>query len=130
MASRVPKPDPQTALKYFQTKLDCTTGPIELSHWIKERAPMVVVDVRRPEDYEKGHIPGALNLPKEKWSDPKGLSKDKTNVLYCYSQTCHLAAAAAAEFAKKGFPVVELEGGFITWERAKLDIESKSFSKV
>ena len=118
--ANVPKPDPQTALKYFQQKLDCTTGPIELGHWIEEKAPVNVLDVRGPEDYEKGHIPGAVNLPKEKWESAQGLSKEKTNVVYCYSQTCHLAAAAAVGFAKKGYPVVELEGGFQTWQRAGL----------
>ncbi len=123
--ANVPKPDPQTALKYFQTKLDCTTGPIELSHWLEEKAPLTIVDVRRPEDYEKAHIPGAINLPKEQWRTPKGLSKDKTNVVYCYSQTCHLAAGAAVEFAKLGYPVVELEGGFNTWQKAQLEVVTK-----
>ena len=121
--SNVPKPDLQTAIKYFQQKLDCTTGPIELSHWLEERAPVNVIDVRRPEDYEKGHIPGAINIPKEEWLGAKGLSKDKTNVVYCYSQTCHLAASAAVVFAKKGFSVIELEGGFNTWQKAKLEVE-------
>ena len=39
-------------------------------------------------------------------------SKNKTHVIYCYTQTCHLAAGAALVFAKKGYSVVELEGGF------------------
>ena len=120
--ANVPKPDPQLALKYFQTKLDCTTGPIELSHWLEEGSPVNVIDVRRPEDYAKAHIPGAINVPKEEWTRAKGLSKDKTNVVYCYSQTCHLAAAAAVEFAKLGYPVIELEGGFNTWQKAQLEV--------
>lgn len=118
-----PKPDPKTAAKFFQEKLDCTTGPIELSHWLKERAAVNVVDVRAAEDFEKGHIPGAVSLPREKWASPDGLSKTRTNVIYCYSQTCHLAAAAALQFARKGFPVVELEGGFNTWQKAGLETE-------
>ena len=121
--ANVPKPDPQTAIKYFEQKLACTTGPIELGHWLEENAPVQVIDVRRAEDYEKAHIPGALNLPKETWETAKGLSKDKTNVVYCYSQTCHLAASAAVGFAKKGFSVIELEGGFNTWQKAKLPVE-------
>lgn len=87
----VPKPDPGGAFKYFQQKLNYTTGPIEVNHWIEEKAPLNIIDVRRPEDYEKGHLPGATNLPREQWDAAKGLSKDKTNILYCYSQTCHLA---------------------------------------
>ena len=118
----VPKPDPQVALKYFQQKLDCSTGPIELSHWLAEKAPINIIDVRRPEDYAKAHIPGAINVPKERWASAEGLSKDKTNIVYCYSQTCHMAAAASVEFAKKGFPVIELEGGFNTWQKAQLEV--------
>ena len=122
--TNVPKPDPGVALKYFREKLDCTTGPIELSHWIEEGASINIVDVRKREDYEKGHIPGAVNLPRGTWENPKGLSKEKTNIVYCYSQTCHLAASAAVEFAKRGYPVVELEGGFNTWERAQLPVQA------
>jgi rhodanese-related sulfurtransferase len=52
-----------------------------------------------------------------------GLRKDKTNVLYCYSQVCHLAATAAVEFSGKGYPVMELEGGFRAWKDHEMDIE-------
>lgn len=123
MAS-IPKPDPATALKYFQQKLDCTAGPVELGHWLKEKAPVHVIDVRREEDYAEAHIPGAVNIPKEDWQNSPELSKEKANVIYCYSQTCHLAASAAVAFAKRGFSVVELEGGFATWQKAKLNVES------
>jgi len=126
--ANVPKPDSQTALKYFQQKLECTTGPIEVSHWLGEGAPVNLIDVRAREDYEKGHIPGAVNLPRDQWATAKGLSKDKTNVVYCYSQTCHLAAAAAAEFSKKGFSVMEMEGGFNTWQKAQLAVESGAWA--
>ena len=120
--AKIPKPDPQSAARYFQSKLDFTCGPIELSHWLDEGAAVNVVDVRAPEDYVKGHVPGAINLPRDQWQNPKGLSKDKANVIYCYSQTCHLAAAAALEFAKQGFPVVEMEGGFTAWQKAQLEV--------
>lgn len=78
--------------------------------------PMVIVDVRFPTDYRKSHIPGAINLPKGKWHESAGLAKDRPNVLYCYNQTCHLAAEAALELLARGYPVVEMEGGFATWE--------------
>ncbi len=120
--SKIPKPDPLSALKYFQQKLDCSTGPIELSHWLQEGAPIVIVDVRAREDYEKGHIPGAINLSRDQWASAQGLSKDKTNVLYCYSQTCHLAASAGLEFSRKGYSCIEVEGGFNTWQKAGLPV--------
>jgi len=72
--------------------------------------------VRYPADFRKGHIPGAVNLPKGKWEKPAGLSKDKLNVLYCYNQQCHLASEAASILVAQGYPVAEMEGGFATWE--------------
>jgi rhodanese-related sulfurtransferase len=115
--------DPVKAKKYFEDKITFTTGPIELDRMLKEEEDLVVVDVRAAEDYEEGHIPGAINLPKEKWETFEGLQKDKTNVLYCYSQVCHLAATAAVEFASKGYPVMEMEGGFKAWKEHELEIE-------
>ena len=110
------------AKAYFEAKMSFTTGPVELERMIKAQE-VNVVDVRAEEDYVEGHIPGAVNLPKTKWESGSGLRKDKINVLYCYSQTCHLAAAAALEFSTKGYPVMELDGGFGTWKEKEFDIE-------
>lgn len=109
--------DPVRAKEYFEKKLEFTTGPAELKKAIEERRPIVVVDVRRKEDFDQGHIPGAINLPIDKWESAEGLSQDRLNVVYCYSQTCHLAASAAVKFAEKGFPVRELEGGIKGWRQ-------------
>ena len=84
------------------------------------------MDVRESEDFAKGHIPGAVNIPKEEWNEPHGLARGKTNVVYCYSQQCHLAANACVRFATAGYPVMELEGGFETWKEHQLDIEEAS----
>ena len=119
--------DPAKAKAYFEEKLAFTTGPVELDRWIKAREDnLVVVDVRAAEDYDKGHIPGAINLTKEQWERPQGLRKDKTNVVYCYTQQCHLAANACVQFATSGYPVMELEGGFDAWKENQLDIEEES----
>lgn len=123
--------DPARARAYFENKVAFTTGPIELDHFLKSgENHITVVDVRAAEDYAKGHIPGAINLPKENWGTPAGLSKDKTNVVYCYSQVCHLAANACLAFASKGFPVMELEGGFDTWKEHELDIEHEPVNRM
>ena len=119
--------DPAKALAYFEDKLAFTTGPVELDRWIKTGEDnLIVIDVREAEDYAKGHVPGALNIPKDQWDRAEGLAKDKTNVVYCYSQQCHLAANACVQFASRGFPVMELEGGFETWKEHQLDIEEQS----
>jgi rhodanese-related sulfurtransferase len=115
--------DPAKAREYFEAKMAFTAGPVELERMMKQGENINIVDVRASEDYAEGHIPGAINLPKDKWNRLTGLRKDKINVLYCYSQTCHLAAAAAVEFADKGYPVMELEGGFRAWKDSGHDIE-------
>jgi rhodanese-related sulfurtransferase len=118
--------DPARAKAYFEDKLAFTTGPVELDRMIKSGDNIMVVDVREAEDYAKGHIPCAINLPKGSWDTAAGLSKDKTNVVYCYTQTCHLAANACVTFAGKGFPVMEMEGGFDAWEANELEIEGET----
>ena len=119
--------DPAKALAYFENKLAFTTGPVELDKWIKTGEDnLVVVDVREAEDYAKGHVPGAINIPKDQWDKAQGLAKDKTNVVYCYTQQCHLAANACAQFAARGYPVMEMDGGFEVWKEHQLDIEEPS----
>jgi rhodanese-related sulfurtransferase len=122
--------DPARARAYFEQKLAFTTGPVELDRWIKTGEDnLVVIDVRAAEDFAKGHIPGAVNIPKDKWENPQGLAKDKTNVVYCYSQQCHLAANGCVQFAARGYPVMELEGGFETWKEHQFDIEEESANR-
>jgi rhodanese-related sulfurtransferase len=123
--------DPAKARAYFENKMDFTTGPIELDHMLKSgHNHVTVIDVRAAEDYAKGHIPGAVNLPKGTWKSPQGLSKDKTNVVYCYSQVCHLAASACVAFATQGFPVMEMEGGFKAWEAHELEVDHAPVNRL
>jgi len=115
--------NPEKAREFFAAKLAFTTGPVELKGMLGRKENVVVVDVRRPEDYAKSHIAGAINLPQGQWHSGKGLSKDKLHVIYCYSQTCHLAAAAALELASQGYRVMEMEGGFAAWTAGNNAVE-------
>ncbi len=123
MQSQIKVVDPARAKAFFQDKLDFTTGPVEVSRMIEEGQPVNIVDVREAEDFEKGHIRRSINLPHDKWETLEGLSKDKTNILLCYSQQCHLAAKAAVYFAERGYPVMEMDGGFKAWQQSDLEIE-------
>ena len=116
--------DLQQARAYFQSKVGFTTGPHELTGILDRKEDVVVVDVRFPSDFRKSHVPGAVNLPKGKWHEASGLSKDKLNILYCYNQTCHLAAEAAIELLAQGYPVAEMEGGFATWEASGAPVQA------
>lgn len=129
MATELKKNDPGQAWEFFEKKMQFTTGPVELNQQIENHADLVLVDVRAAEDFEKGHIPGAINLPRERWKDRDGLNRDKLNVLYCYSHVCHLAAAAAVEFASHGYSVMEMDGGFKAWEENNLEVEKGGGSR-
>lgn len=122
MAAPVMINDPAKAKEFFEAKMAFTTGPVELERMMKNKE-VNIVDVRAAEDYAEGHIPGAVNLPKDQWRSLTGLRKDKINVLYCYSQVCHLAATAAVQFAEKGYPMMELDGGWRWWKDDGFDVE-------
>src|SRR5690348_16494162 len=108
-----------------------TTGPVELGRMMQSRDNHIsIIDVRAAEDFAKGHIPGAVNVPRERWDNPQGLHKDRTNVVYCYSQVCHLAANACVTFASKGFPVMELEGGFETWKEYDMEVDGETVNRL
>ncbi len=122
--------EPARARAYFEAKLAFTTGPVELDHALSAGQKVTVVDVRDHEDYAAGHIPGAINLPKDRWDKPEGLRQDTLNIVYCYSQACHLAACAAYHFAGLGYPVMELEGGFDGWKKADFEIEREHVNRL
>ncbi len=116
-------PDPAEAHEFFADKMNFTTGPVELNAKLGKGADINVIDVRLAKDYEEGHIPGAISIPKDQWENTDKLSKDKLNVIYCYSHVCHLAADAASRFASKGYPVMEVDGGFKMWKEHNLKTE-------
>jgi rhodanese-related sulfurtransferase len=111
------------AEEYFAAKNAFTTGPVEVSEQMERRDNIVIVDVRADEDFRKSRVPGAINLPEHRWRTLQGLSKDVPNIIYCYSQNCHLASRAAQLFAHEGYSVVEMEGGFEAWKDADLKVE-------
>jgi len=81
-------------------------------------------------DTAHGHSQGVLDrvqwvkIPEEEWGTARGLSRDKLNIVYCYSHVCHLGAKAALEFAIQGYPVMEMDGGFQGWKDNHLDTEA------
>jgi rhodanese-related sulfurtransferase len=113
---------PHKAIEYFENKLEFTIDPIGLNEAIKN-GEVNIIDVRDEKEFRKGHLPTAINLPKERWSTFEGLTHDRTNVVYCYSLTCYLSARACREFAQNDYPVMELVGGFEEWKKKELPIE-------
>jgi len=126
MEWKVTRVDPVEAKKYFEKKMQFTLGPVEVHYYQEKKVPMSVIDVRAPEAFAQGHVPGAVNLPEENWESFKGLKKDQPNIIYCYSVVCHLAAKACVYFASQGYPVMEMDGGYEYWKESDLEEEKSA----
>ncbi|HNB23185.1 MAG TPA: rhodanese-like domain-containing protein [Candidatus Melainabacteria bacterium] len=114
------------AAAYFEAKLAYEYGPIGLKMAIENGEKLTIVDLRTPDLFAKGHIPGAINLKFEELDkNLDKLSKDTTTVVYCYDIVCHLSAKAALELAKKGYKVRELVGGYESWTEHDLKVEGE-----
>ena len=90
--------------------------PAELKKDLADGVKITVIDVRNTATFQKGHIPGAVNIPAS--LIPQKMLPPLGKVVVCdegLGQT--LAATAAAELnKKKGINAEALEGGFAGWE--------------
>ncbi|MBI4190154.1 MAG: metalloregulator ArsR/SmtB family transcription factor [Betaproteobacteria bacterium] len=85
---------------------------------------VTVLDVRPPEEYAAGHIPGAINVPlNEIRKRLHELPADQEIVAYCRGPYCLLAFEAVAQLRKKGRQARRLENGFPEWKSAGLPVE-------
>ncbi len=85
---------------------------------------VTVLDVRPPEEYAAGHLPGAINVPLadlERQLDRIG--RDREVVAYCRGPHCILAFDAVARLRRHGFRARRLQDGFPEWQRQGLPVE-------
>lgn len=77
---------------------------------------IVVIDVRPREEYEAGHIPGALSAPIEQLKRGRAAPpKSREIVAYCRGRYCVCAAEAVALLRKRGYRALRLGDGFPGW---------------
>ncbi len=85
---------------------------------------VTVLDVRPAEEYEAGHVPGAINVPLselEKHLDE--LNTKQAVVAYCRGPHCVLAFDAVKQLRQKGITAHRMEDGFPEWKSAGLPVE-------
>jgi rhodanese-related sulfurtransferase len=89
-----------------------------------DNGDVVVLDVRPREEYEAGHIPGAVSIP---FADLEArlstLPQDAEIVAYCRGPYCVLAPQALMLLRGHGFNARRLEDGLPEWRREGLPIE-------
>ncbi len=104
-----------------------TFEPIERDELARriEAGTVIVIDVRPPEEYEQGHIAGAVSVPLDEiktWA--REAPKRKQIVAYCRGPYCVYAIQAAAELQKRGLRAVRAADGVAEWRAAGLPIET------
>ena len=91
----------------------------ELADRIESGSAPVVLDVRSREEYSKGHIPGAINIPHDELADRLGelrVSKSEEIVVHC--QSGRRAQLAEQTLLESGYSNVrDLAGHWQTWSR-------------
>ncbi len=97
-------------------------SPVDLQALLRQGAA-IVVDVREPNEFAAGHIPGTLNLPLSRF-DPAALpdAGGKTLILSCAGGK-RSAMALDRCAASKSSVDTHLAGGFGAWASAGLPVE-------
>ncbi|MGH3311168.1 MAG: ArsR/SmtB family transcription factor [Streptomyces sp.] len=87
----------------------------ELMTRVKEGS-VIVLDVRVPEEYMAGHIPGALNIPLESLAERlAALPSDREIVAYCRGSYCVLAHDAVRLLRQHGRTARRMADGMLEW---------------
>ena len=112
---------------YLTVKDDLEAVPREtLLERVKEGL-VTVLDVRPVEEYDAGHVPGAVNVPLTELEQYlKHLPKKQDVVAYCRGPHCVLAFDAVARLRERGYSAQRLEDGFPEWKSAGYPVEEKA----
>ena len=85
---------------------------------------VTVLDVRPKEEFEAGHVQGAINIPIEELQQHlKDFEPGQEVIAYCRGPHCILAFDAVAQLRKGGLQARRLENGFPEWKVAGLPVE-------
>lgn len=118
LVTEVPAARPADALAYFSSLLAYETDCWDVHTALAAGDDgFVVLDVRGPEAFAAGHVPGATNLPYRRIVERNltPYAGDTLFVVYCAGPHCNAADRAAAALARLGRPVKKMIGGVTGW---------------
>lgn len=107
-----------------------TPNPVSVSDFervIQMQPDCVILDIRTPEEFGEGHIPGAVNI--NFFDDDfvaqveKAIPENKVIALYCKSG--NRSAKATKTLEAKGRKIVELAGGITAWKEGGLPVTTE-----
>lgn len=95
----------------------------ELLHRMRDGV-VTILDVRPEDEFEAGHVPGAINIPLyDLETRIAELSPEQEIVAYCRGPWCVLSFEAVAALRARGFTVRRLQDGLPEWRAAGLPLE-------
>ncbi|WP_433793677.1 rhodanese-like domain-containing protein [Actinoplanes sp. CA-252034] len=115
-----------SAIEHFSNRLRFETDVSDVHHDLHAATPgLVVVDSRSTEAWDQGHLPGAIHLPTREIAARAATTVPAGSavVTYCWGPGCNGATRAALEFAKLGYQVKEMIGGYEYWVREGFPVQ-------
>lgn len=119
LVSEIAAADSAEALRHFERLFTLETDCWDVHEAMKNgNHDFVLLDVRGPQSYAAGHVPGAVNLPHARITarNLAPYSEDTLFVVYCGGPHCNGADRAALNLAKLGRRVKKMIGGVEGWK--------------
>ncbi len=125
-------PDLTRLKEHFVLKLQATKQLADVVDSVKRgSSDLVLLDMRDREDYQKGHIKGALSMPLEEIDKRyRDLPRDKDIVTYCYNQYCQLSTLGALKLVEHGIPAKEMNVGWSEWVKLGNPLHDESEGSI
>lgn len=103
-------------------------SPQQLYELLQKGEKPLIFDVRTSEEFNSGHVPGAINVPLAQLVPTKLGEKYllQNKKFYVICQLGGRSAQATEQFVKSGFPrAVDIKGGTATWQKAGFPMTTK-----
>ncbi|MBB2196957.1 MAG: rhodanese-like domain-containing protein [Gluconacetobacter sp.] len=113
----IPPAPSAEAVAHFSALFGFETDCWDVHAAMAGQADFVLLDVRAPDLFARGHIAGALNIPHGKITAARmaAWSGETIFVTYCAGPHCNGAARGALRLARLGRPVKIMTGGVAGW---------------
>ena len=118
IVASIPAAPPAAALAHFESLLAHETDCADVHADLESGTPgFVLLDVRGPIAFARGHVPGATHLPHREIDAARlaAWSPGTLFVVYCAGPHCNGADRAAVRLARLGRPVKKMIGGVTGW---------------
>ena len=100
-----------SANSYRQINMD------EAVEMMKKESGYIILDVRRPDEYTEGHIPGAINVPNEEIGTTELPElPDKAQLILVYCRSGRRSKEASEKLVRLGYTNIVEFGGIIDWK--------------